>query len=289
MKSKNNYFNALEFRKIIEVADVNPFLAKELYERYLDKYPKDYTSYSYYAGILITLGELDKAEEVLNKLNILISKEENVLERYNRLKKIKENISFVTLKYLIYKNDYNSALDYCDSNPYVFSINVVPIKLYLKSKLGLLESCDRDDCNYLKRQLIEYQEEDFLEHIKNHQADYNIDIDDPNDNIFVPEFDTDKIISEVKKYIPSNKKLFSGFFEDTYYFKYDECGRINNRLYNYFKVVCFHDTDKFITMYVFPNGDNFPYIDLNYLKEKEDSKIKKISQIDKFYKRYGKM
>ena len=67
----------------------------------------------------------------------------------------------------------------------------------------------------------------------------------------------------------------------------NECGRVDNKLANYFKVVCLHDTKDFITMCPVLEGENLPYIDINYLKEeKETSKVKRISQTEKFYQRY---
>ena len=37
------------------------------------------------------------------------------------------------------------------------------------------------------------------------------------------------------------------------------------------------------------NADNFPYVDLNYLRKEDNVKVKKISQIEKFRKRYGNL
>ena len=38
----------------------------------------------------------------------------------------------------------------------------------------------------------------FLEHIQKHMADYNQDLENPNEFIFTPDFPMDKVLNEVK-------------------------------------------------------------------------------------------
>ena len=40
------------------------------------------------------------------------------------------------------------------------------------------------------------------------------------------------------------------------------------KIVNYFKVVCLHNSQDFITMCPVKGSDNLPHIDLNYMKEK---------------------
>lgn len=136
--------------------------------------------------------------------------------------------------------------------------------------------------------MIEYRESDFLDHIKKHMADYNSSLINPNPNIFVPDFPLEEVLEEIKKYIPSDKRLFPGFYEDVYHFKYEHCGRENNRLVNFFKVVCFNDTQDIITICPISYGDELPYVDLSYMKKEETKKeIKRPSALEKFNRRYG--
>ena len=92
----------------------------------------------------------------------------------------------------------------------------------------------------------------------------------------------------MKKYIPSDKKLYWGFYDNIYYFKYDGCGRDNTKLVNYIKVVCLDDTNNIITICPVVGSDNMPHIDLNYIKKEEPVKVKVKSQIDKFNQRYNR-
>jgi len=169
------------------------------------------------------------------------------------------------------------------------NLELTPLILLCKKKLNKLNSDPQNNIPYIYKQIIDYKESEFLKHIKKHMADYNQDVDNPNKNIFAPNFPINEIIEEIKKYIPSNKKICPGFYEDIYIFKYDYCGRADNKIVDYFKVVTFNNTTEFITMLPVENAEYLPYIDLNYLK-KEDSnnKIKKLSQIDKFNQRYNK-
>ena len=160
---------------------------------------------------------------------------------------------------------------------------------FFYKKLSNKLNISRDQLNsYLYRQIYEYRESEFMEHISKHMADYNQNIDNPNTSIFVPEFPINEIISEIKKHIPSNKRLLPGFIDDAYYFKYDECGRSNNKIVNYFRVVCFHDTQNFITMYPITDCKDLPYIDLNYLKKDDKPIVKRKSRIELFNQKYNR-
>lgn len=153
----------------------------------------------------------------------------------------------------------------------------------------MLDKNLREGNTYLYRQMVYYKNDDFLDHIKEHLADYNKDLDNPNSCIFSTDFPISEIIETVISYIPSNKRFFTGFYQDTYVFKYDCCGKVNNKTTNYFKVVCFNDTKDIITMFPSLNCNELPCIDLNYLiknKITENNKVKRLSQIDKFNQKY---
>ena len=145
----------------------------------------------------------------------------------------------------------------------------------------------RDKYTYLLRQVIEYRESEFLKHIKKHIVDSNDLIDKTNESVFAAEFNIIEIIEEIKKYIPSELGLCYGFLDNIYTFKYDECGRVNNKIVNYFQVVTLHDTCELITMFPVDYGEFLPYVDLNYMNKTNLPKVKRKSQIDKFNQRFG--
>jgi len=82
--------------------------------------------------------------------------------------------------------------------------------------------------------------------------------------------------------------LFYNYIIITYVFKFDNCGRVENRSTDYFKIVCFHDTYDIITAYPDESGKNYPYVDLNYLVERDYSNVKCISARERFNARYSR-
>ena len=83
-------------------------------------------------------------------------------------------------------------------------------------------------------------------------------------------------------------RICLGLYDDMYVFKYDSCGKDNYKIVNYFKVICFEGTSQIITMYPASDCEKLPYIDLNYMKTKEDTpKIKVLTQREKFNTRYN--
>jgi hypothetical protein len=96
-----------------------------------------------------------------------------------------------------------------------------------------------------------------------------------------------EIVEEVKKNISFDMKLSPGFLDESYVFKYDNCGRVNNKLANYFKVICFKGTKDIITMYPALDCEHLPCVDLNYLIEnKKVNDKKRPSALDRFNQRY---
>ena len=66
--NKKGYFNSFEFEKIKDVSKKNPYEAIRLYENYFNRYPDDHFAYTYYVSMLITVGNYEKAEEVLKQV-----------------------------------------------------------------------------------------------------------------------------------------------------------------------------------------------------------------------------
>lgn len=287
---KNKYFNTFEFKSAIELLEKNPELSKLKFEEYLKKYPSDYSAYTYYVSCLITLGYFEEAEkhfEYLKKQNFI----DNILNcELKKVKLLQNNIVFSYIKLLCYQHKYEEMYHFCLENfSIVENIGLSSAFFYCKKKLNMIDNSLRYGEKYLYRQIIDYKESDFIDHIKKHLQNFNKDLDNPNYTIFSYDFPIREIIETIKNFMPSYKRLFVGFYDDTYVFKYDCCGRVNNKTTNYFKVICFHDTSNIITMYPCLNCENLPYIDLNYLKQninEENMKVKKRSQIDKFNQRY---
>jgi len=281
------YFDTYEFMQAHNLSETDPITSKVLFERYLEKYPDDYSTYPYYCSVLMVLGEFEAAEKILNFVKDRIS----CNKKFNDPKKIRifeQNIYFCQVKLLCYQKRFKELYNLYKSNPMdLKNRDLNSVWFYVKRQLGLLDEEKRDMNSYLFRQITKYDEEDFYDHISKHLSDCD-DIENKSTCVFVPNFPVKEVVEEMKKYIPSDKKLYWGFYDNIYYFKYDGCGRDNTKLVNYIKVVCLDDTNNIITICPVVGSDNMPHIDLNYIKKEEPVKVKVKSQIDKFNQRYNR-
>lgn len=287
---QSQYFDCWEFRHIFHLVETNPKEAKRQFDDYFEKYPTDYSAYAYYTYVLIVLGYLDEAEQILNYLKTAYLNDVNFMKHNKKVDLIRDNIIFNTLKLLSYQGKYEELLVFHNDNiQTVKKLNLFSLEFYCKQKLGIQISGEKEKFPYLFKQIANYSEKEFLEHIKKHLSDYNQDKEQPNDSVFVPNFPVNKVLEEVKKYVGSNERLFSGFYEDSYIFKYNGCGRIKNKLVDYFRVIALNNTDCFITMFPSDDCETMPFIDLNYMVPEDFPKTKRLSQIDKFNKRFNRL
>lgn len=286
---RDKYFNKWESKQIISYIRIDPVGAKSRFEQYFEKYPEDYSLYTYYVADLITLGYFEDAEKILDYVEEIFNSNQLFIGDLNKLKILKYNIMFNKLRLLSYQGKYDELYKLCLNNKkYIKSVGLDYMYFYATKKLGMEVNSNKYQDSYLFRQMVNYNESNFFEHIKKHLTDYIGDVDYPNKAVFVSDFPLNKVLEEIKKYKFSDKRLFSGFYEDEYIFKYNNCGRDNNKLTDYFKIVSFNNTVNFITMCPSSECENLPYIDLNYLiNDSKDSKGKRISQIEKFNKRYN--
>lgn len=287
--ANNRFYDSWEFKQAHSYRATNPYDAVAKFEEYIKKYPQDFSSYIYYASSLITIGELDKAEEMLKKVEELIKENYRYFNKEQfKLKAIKHDILFNQLRLMSYREQYEELYKTLSkSKEELAHMNMGDLLFYCRKKLGKIDFNQREHNSYLFRQIVEYKESDFLEHIKKHMSDYNAGLEEPNPNIFMSGFPIKEVINEVKKYIPSDKKMCAGFWEDTYFFKYVGCGRADGKIVDYFKVVTFHGTNELITVCPVAGYENAPNVDLSYMIDYSDIKAKKKeSQIDKFNKRF---
>ncbi len=280
----NKYYDTWEFKQALAKLDVNPFDSVSKLEEYLKKYPRDYSMHAYYAYSLITIGELSRARKTLDYLEREAFKDFHFMKQKDKVEALRRNIIFNKIRFLSYIEKYDDLYNfYLNNKKRIKDMDINDVVFYSCMKAGMLDPNKRKDHRYLFRQILEYKESDFLDHVQKHLADYNVNVEEPNKNVFSSKFPLDKVLEEMRKYFDSSKSLHTVFFEDSYVFKYDACGRADDRLVDYFKVVCFHNTKNIITMCPISNAANLPFIDLNYMVEE---KAEKVSRIDRFNKRF---
>lgn len=283
------YFNLLEFRRANDIKWINPELSLKLFNDYFKKYPYDYTSYPFYIDLLINLNYINKAKDIKNKVCKMVMMDTKYQNNRDKMLHFNYGIAYNEIRFAIIDGDYSKAMELAlkyENQLYMVdnSVNIRGILFYCRKKLGLLDPDRRDNNSYLFRQILDYHEDDFINHVGRHLSSN----EEENLCVFNSDFPFDKVFNEIKNIIPNNRKMRSGIYDDNYFFKYDNCGRADYKITNYFEVVTLTDSNNFITMYPTNISNTMPYIDLNYLKEKDNVKEKRISQIDKFYQRYPK-
>ena len=281
MRNKNEEkeltYNHNLLLKIMKNFKYEPFITISNLEYYIDKYPLDMTAYIYYSQILIDINNFESAEKVIDYMD----------EMFPTVKD--DRAVFNKFRLLCLSEKYEEAKEFYDEYKYDL-LNVDP-------KIDLFETIyETKNDNELKRslfnryvvnQIIDYQDDSFIDHIKKHLADYNKDFEQPNPALFNADFPLEKVLNEIRTLIPNDKSTNFSFYNNFYVFKYDNVGRLNNKPVDYIRVVVINGTDEIITMYPMQHGDYLPYIDLNYLNTiYQKPKVKTLSRVDKFYKKY---
>lgn len=273
------YYHVGDFRRILKLVSDNYFNnALVLFQEYFERYPNDYSAYVQYADLFIRMGNFNQAEQILNSIVINSKLKPVFFESYTLIKE----------KLLVCQKKYNEAYKYFLENIDIFEMKewgIDSFSLFIRKKLNLLTNDDMNQKNYLFSQIVNYSDELCLEHLTKHQ--YNCEND--NQFQFVENFPLEQVYYQIKSMLPMNSDncVYNSLIDSQYIFKYDNCGKINGKTVNYIEVITLHDTDNIITMYPYKNMERTSSIDLT--PAMDTSKVKKISQIDKFNQRYGKM
>ncbi len=287
---KKMYFNEHEFSEAVKLQETDPYKAEEYYEEYFMKYPLDYNSYPYYVSLLILLGKFKKAKDILEYVEKKASLDSNYSRNTYKYSFLNYGIFICRIKLLIFGKKYRELIKYFYENidnikGYDLDNSLNSVIYYCQRKIGKLDIDRKDTKSYLFRQIINYQDDDFKNHIKKHLLSYG---ETNNQYVFNDNFPVEALIKEIKKIIPNKSKLYHGFFDNIYYFKFDNCGRANNKITDYFEVIAFDGTNDIITMYPTMEGEKFTYIDLNDMIKVDVPKIKSLSQIEKFNRRFNR-
>lgn len=262
---------------IIRHYKYEPFSTLDRLEEYMINYPLDNIAYIHYAKILISVGKFDEALVILDFIKRVFPDIDGLALVYFRIKA------------LMFKHQYEEALNlYRQHKEELLAGDPNNQMIELVYDLKVLGNAkEKWGGRYLYNQMIDYDYDLFLSHVQKHTAEYNETLDEPNKVVFNSYFPLDRVLKEIQNYIPSDNRLYFGFYQNLYAFKYDDNGKIGNKSVNYFRVITVHDTNSLITMYPLHNGANLPYIDLNYMQESSYSSAKRLSRVDRFYQKYG--
>lgn len=88
---------------------------------------------------------------------------------------------------------------------------------------------------------------------------------------------------------PNVRQYLNGY-DNQYFINYPNCGTINGTIANFIKILTLHDSKNILTIVPTNNVGTLPTIDIrNEMTSTDSQKVKKLSQTDKFYKRYKKV
>lgn len=272
-------YNESRLDRIVSLSNKRYFYPAltELYS-YLEDYPKDTIAFLLLADVMMKMGNLEAAEELLDDVSCLFDPSQVLYSKY----------TLMLIKLLCSKQEYAKALELVRNNINIFEEMDIPVTgtlLFLKKKLSLLiEVIDYHNQLYFINQLYDYSEEDALVSIKNN--------DENNISCFFDYDLVDELYYKIRGMLPAENISYNSILSNTYIFKYDSIGKVGDRVVNYIKVVAIQGSNDIITMYPYENRERAFYIDINpYLKDVEDGTYKRkgMSRIDKFNQRYGKI
>ena len=264
----HKYMNKNALSGIVKTYKTDPFLAKSELEKYLVEYPHDYFARNYYVSLLIKIGEIDAAKEEYKKL---ITESNIVGLSKNKMDLFKKYLYINKARLLSMDKAYSDLLTFSFINKEILGEeNYNRIKAYCDTALCITDNHD----SYICRQFHNYDAAQFYEHVQKHAYLSNQNTKRSN-AVFANGTNFLTLIDSVKEYLPSNQRFYKDFFLDEYYFKYNNCGFVDNQLTDYFKVICIRDTNNIITMCPVTEI-NVPYIDL---KIKQDKNIVKKLEI----------
>jgi len=265
-KDNSDHFDTVEVCKIEELSIINPISALERLEAYMEEYPRDYYARSLHASYLIILRRFDEAYTELQNLEGELLRDKKMQKYQDKYDKNMNSLDYAKVKYYLYTHNYQMAHDIALNNPELIEDSIKNRSvLYLKHKLDTCDKMNYYEESYLCAQILNYSEERMLRHIRKHLVVGNDGKEVPNTNIFVRDFPINEVLEEVKKYLIDENAVYLGLIEDSYYFKYDDCGKENNKFVNYFKIVCFHGTKDIITILPVSRYNELSFIDLNYI------------------------
>ena len=271
------YYDNYLLANIMKWFKYEPFSTMDNLEQYIEKYPLDVVAYTYYSQILIDMNDFESAQKLLDYIDETFPTEKD------------ERVLFNRFRILCLSEDYEKAKQFYEEHKHgLLAIDSRTDFFETIYKIRHGSDLKRSGFNrYLQNQLIDYQEDSFIDHIKKHLADYNMDLEEPNPAVFNSDFPLDKVLNELKTLIPNETRTNFSFYNNFYVFKYDNVGKVDRKTVNYFRVVVINGTNKIVTMYPLEHGENLPYVDLNYLNTMyQKPKERTLSRVDRFYQKY---
>ena len=221
--------------------------------------------------------------------------DESIAELEDLCKLVKNNPFYTTELFFTYYylGKYTEAFQmlpelYLIEGKKLSNHSIFIMELVIRKNLGLSTNYKSDTkCDYLKKQITNYDEKLALQHITSHTHD-----EDSHHihSIFNESIDIEYLMQCVKINLQNSKKVNANDVLESHYFAVPRIGYDENNICNYLKVVVCPDTHDIITMYpyAYATGDNIPIIECDIDKLfKRKNKENIISRIDKFNRKFN--
>ena len=240
----------------------------------VNKINNEYTKKLYLGRIAINKQEYNEAESILSDLYNNKNYSKFVYYRYTyyylivskfRLKKYNEALELIN-------NDDRKMIT---TGKFVRELSLM--KYYINIKLGNYI----EPSNYSERQVSYYSEELAINHIKkHHDEDYKI-------SKFSDDIDIENLLCYIKNNITDDNKIIFGML-DKYIIDFPkDIGNDNLRNLRSVSIICLPDTKDIITMYPDKYEKLIDENDINKNIINHKPKTKRLSQIEKFNKKYN--
>ncbi len=270
------YFNEAYFKSIVKLAEEYRLQeAISEYQKYIKAYPEDVSGYTLYADALIKANRLEEASGILEHASDIINKKTPGVGS--------DYLMMIKIKLLCCQKKYKECYALFSKNKHVYinsGKSLKKLSLFLRKKLGFLCEADYQNLDYFSKQILDYSEDKALEHIKKH-------LDSGESSVFIDTFPVEEMYAKLREMLPLEGKVIASNMTDLYLFKYIASGYVSNRLVDYFQVITLQDSNEIIAMYPYENKERRSFIDLAPALEEEPLALKKVSQIEKFNRKYG--
>ena len=266
------------YNKTIDKLLAKAYLRKNDYARASEHYNNAYCSEEEkklnLGSLELVRGNFKKAEEyfsILDEEKYPVSEKYEIYYKYSlvklRLKKYDETLEILKkLEENIDKYEIRQM-----------SYEIKRIELYVKVQKG--EEKDELIDTYSKRQIVYYNKKDAINHVLDHHY-YNVKTSKFNNSDIVEE-----LFDNIDNLIDEKKAIYENLL-DKYIIKYPNVGiNMNGDTINQLTILTLPNTKNVVTMY--PCDGTESIFTLEELEEMPKPKVKRLTQSEKFYKKYN--
>ena len=108
----SNFYNNWECNHAFSLIKTDPYQAKICYEEYIKEHPNDYRARFYYNFILIIIGEAEKADLELQKVEEMFAREKYFKYDQKKMCIVKRSMAINKMRILLAQEKYQECYDF---------------------------------------------------------------------------------------------------------------------------------------------------------------------------------